>query len=166
MKFLPRLNTMLILVCVLCAGRVFAASERIEPAKNLQMDARHATDAGVPLIVLVSLADCPHCETVKRSHLLPLLSSSQTKPVFIRQIELKGSDSLIGFNGEKMTHAEFARLNKAAIAPVIFFFGARGESVAEPLIGAMIPDFYGAHFDAALATAKARIRTAKAATTP
>jgi thioredoxin-related protein len=150
------------------SGPIAAVSvtERIEPARNLQADTKRAATAGIPLIVLVSLADCTHCEMVRRSYLLPLQRQAPNAPALIRQVELNGNNSLIGFNGEKLTHAEFSRGHKATVAPVVLFFGADGERIAEPLLGAMIADFYGAYFDAALATAKARMSARKVPPTP
>lgn len=136
-----------------------AAAEKLDPARDLQRDARLAVGAGVPLIVMVSLADCPHCEVVRRSHLLPLLRLPPGGTRWmIRQVELNGSDVMTGFNGEQMTHAEFARRNKVSIAPVVLFFGANGDRLADPLVGAMIADFYGAYFDTAVEKATAMIR--------
>jgi len=170
MKFsaLARFLLMVVGLLLWSAGSVAAVSvaERIEPARNLQADTNRAAMAGIPLIVLVSLANCPHCEVVRRSYLLPLLRQTPNAPALIRQVELNGKDSLIGFNGEMLTHAEFSRRNKATVAPVVLFFGADGERIAEPLLGVMLPDFYGAYFDAALAAAKARMSARKVAATP
>lgn len=139
---------------------VAAAATKLEAARDLQRDAALAVGAGAPLIVMVSLADCPHCEAVRRSHLLPLLRQPAGSTRWtIRQIELNGSDIVAGFNGEQMTHAEFARRNKISIAPVVLFFGTNGDRLAEPLVGAMIPDFYGAYFDSAVEKAMATLRT-------
>jgi len=140
---------------------VAAAAGKLDAARDLQRDAKLAIGAGVPLIVMVSLADCLHCEGVRRSHLLPLLRQPPGGTRWmIRQVELNGSDVVAGFNGEQMTHAEFARRNKVSIAPVVLFFGANGDRLADPLVGAMLPDFYGAYFDAAVEKATATIRAA------
>lgn len=113
----------------------------------------------MPLIVLVSLAGCPHCEVVRRSHLLPLMRDAVVgdKPV-IRQVELNGREVLRDFDGTEITHAEFARRHKVKIAPVVFFLNDKGALLAAPLVGSMIPDFYGAYFDAAFNEAKAKLR--------
>ena len=39
-----------------------------------------------------------------------------------------------------------------------FFFAPKVDLLADPLVGAMIADFYGAYFDAALATARAKLQ--------
>lgn len=136
-----------------------ASAESLLPARDLRADGNLAGKQGVPLIVLVSLAGCPHCEVVRRSHLLPLLrdGDGRAAPV-IRQVELRSDAQLIDFNGGAITHAEFARRHRAGIAPVVLFFDGAGKSIATPLVGAMIPDFYGAYFETALDGARRLVR--------
>jgi thioredoxin-related protein len=138
--------------------RLWGAQIALSPARDLASDSTAAARAGVPLIVMVSLPGCPHCEVVRRSHLLPLLADAVSgKPPLIRQVEMNGADRLKDFTGQTMTHAEFASRFKIKIAPVVMFFGAKGEILGEPLVGSMIPDFYGAYFDTALGEARAKV---------
>lgn len=171
MRWFARLATVVSFLLILANAAVAAVDQpgrdSIESARDLQQDARLATARGIPLVVMVSLAGCHHCETVRRSHLLPLLKQSPSAPTpMIRQVELSGSETLIDFNGKKMSHADFARRNRVSIAPVVLFFGADGERIADPLVGAMIPDFYGSYLDAALAEAMAKAATQKPRTSP
>ena len=145
-----------------------ANNDALPTARNLAADAKSAEQSGLPLIVLVSLAGCPHCDVVRRSHLLPLLRDvagatgvPKAPKAIVRQVEVNGSERLRDFNGKDMSHAEFARYYKASIAPVVFFFNAKGELLAAPLVGSMIPDFYGAYFDAALSEAGSTLREAQ-----
>lgn len=172
MRWFARLVTVASVALISAANGAVAAGaatsrDGLEPARDLQQDVRVAAARGIPLLVMVSLAGCHHCETVRRSHLLPLLKQSPLAPTLaIRQIELNGGESLVDFNGEKTTHADFARRNGATIAPVVLFFGAGGERIADPLVGAMIADFYGSYFDAALAGARAKAAAQKRGTSP
>ena len=149
-------------VVMLLTGPSAAAADTALPtARDLAADAKSAARSGVPLIVLVSLAGCPHCEVVRRSHLLPLLRDAMAEPKpSIRQVEISGREMLLDFMGREITHAEFAKRYNINIAPVVLFFDASGALLAEPLVGSMIPDFYGAYFDAAFDEAKSKLRTA------
>jgi hypothetical protein len=82
-----------------------------------------------------------------------------SRPI-IRQVEINGRGLLRDFAGKEISHAQFAKNYSVRIAPVVFFFNAKGESLSGPLIGAMIPDFYGAYFDAALGDAQSKLRPA------
>ncbi len=156
---------------VLASSLASIAQTLLAPASDLVADAKLAASTGVPLILLVSLPGCPHCEVVRRSHLLPLLRFPRTGPAtkkpVIRQIEMNGKDIMRDFSGRTTTHADFASRYKIRIAPVVMFLDADGKMLAGPLVGSMIPDFYGAYFDAALAEATAGIalRASEAATT-
>ena len=137
---------------------VSAAQSALTPARDLAADAKLVASGGVPLIVMVSLPGCPHCEVVRRSHLLPLLNDrTATRKPLIRQVEMNGQGTLKDFSGRATTHAEFASRYKINIAPVVMFFGATGEMISEPLVGSMIPDYYGAYFDAALTEARSKL---------
>ena len=157
---LSRLAALMTFVLVLFASpNAWAAETSLPPAHDLLADAKRVELTGMPLIVMVSLRGCPHCEVVRRSHLLPLLRDGQTRlPPQIRQIEINGRAAMRDFNGLSITHADFANRYKIKVAPVVMLFDANGEMLAEPLVGAMIPDFYGAYFDAALAEADAKLQ--------
>jgi len=130
----------------------------LSPATDFAADAIESKRTGAPLIVLLSLQGCPHCEVVRRSHLLPLLRgpTAMARPI-VRQIEINGTAKLRDFDGSTITHAEFAARHKFKLAPVVVFFGSKGEMLAKPLVGSMIPDFYGAYLDAALTEARAKL---------
>ena len=141
------------------------AQATLMSARDLAADAKSAANSGLPLIVLVSLPGCSHCEVVRHSHLLPLLRNGRdgppTQKPLIRQIDINGRDILRDFSGQTITHAEFASRYKISIAPVVMFFDAQGELATEPLVGSKIPDFYGAYFDAALTEATLKLQRAR-----
>jgi thioredoxin-related protein len=137
---------------------VAARDTPLQLAADLRADSALAAQAGIPIILLFSLADCAYCEEVRRSHLTPM-SRAQSPKAIIRQIDIKSAQPLIGFDGATITHAAFAKSAKVSFAPVVAFYAGNGETAAEPLNGALLPDFYGSYLENALtaATAKARI---------
>ncbi|MEQ1518251.1 MAG: hypothetical protein ABL931_17360 [Usitatibacteraceae bacterium] len=138
---------------IFCSA-IASAGTQLPIARDMMSEAKQAERFGLPLIVLVSLKGCVHCEVVRRSHLMPLLGDSARSPAaVVRQVEIDGRELLRDFGGKQITHAEFAKRNHADIAPVVFFFDAKGRSLSAPLVGSMIPDFYGAYLDAALVEA-------------
>ena len=143
---------------LLAANSCLATVTTLEPARDLAADARVAAARKQPIVIMVSLAGCPYCETVRRSHLLPIMNAAKSESLpLIRQVELNGTDALADFDGKNISHARFAKHLKAKLAPVVYIFGPDGRQLVEPLVGAMIPDFYGAYFDAALANAITRM---------
>ena len=134
-----------------------AAETTLTKASDLQADAAAARKAGVPILVLYSLPGCPYCEAIRRSHLTPLVAEKPAKAI-IRQIDLQSGTSLRGFDGTHTTHAEFVRARGVKFAPVVSFFGPDGHPIGEPLVGSMLPDFYGAYLADALSAATAKVR--------
>ena len=147
---------------LITAFSTVSAGATLSTAHDLAADAKSAAHFCRPLIVLVSLAGCPHCEVVRRSHLLPLLRDETVAPKpTIRQVEINGRENLLDFNGQAITHAEFAQRYNINIAPAVLFLDVNGQLLTEPLMGSMIPEFYGAYFDAALNKANATLRAAQ-----
>ncbi|MEO6659296.1 MAG: thioredoxin fold domain-containing protein [Burkholderiaceae bacterium] len=120
---------------------------------------RRAALRGRPLVLLISLPSCPYCERIRRSHLLPL-QAELGDGVF--QIDLGSTRALVDFDGTTRSHAAVARAWKANFAPSVLFFDARGTELAERLVGAGLPDFYGAYLDQRLETARRALRAQRA----
>ena len=107
-----------------------------------------------PLVVMVSLEGCPFCKVVRENYLLPL----QRQGLPVVQVDQRSRRSLIGLNGERLSHDEQVRQWQVRVAPTVLFFGRDGREVAERLVGASIPDFYGAYLDERLQQARASLR--------
>ena len=113
-----------------------------------------AQKAQVPVIVMVSLEGCGFCKIVRQSHLLPLQALEKTTPrAIVRQIEINGAQTLVDVNGKIISHREFAQKLGAKVAPTVFFLNAKGEQIASPLEGGLLPDFYSAYLDDAIEAA-------------
>ena len=119
---------------------------------SLPEAARLAAGQGEPLVLLVSLPGCPYCELVRRNYLLP-----GRKDGGLQAWQLNITDTstpLIGFDGKATSAAAQTRAWKATFTPTVLFLGPQGQMLAEPLVGAAIPDFYGAYLDERLAQAR------------
>lgn len=139
---------------VLAAASPFAAhaQETALPCPaSLPAEAQAAARRGEPLVLLVSLPGCPYCEAMRRSHLTPL---SRDLEGGVMQIDLGSSRSLTDFDGATRTHDAVARARHASFTPTVLFLGPQGDELAEQLVGAGVPDFYGAYFEQRLASAR------------
>lgn len=127
-------------------------------ASDLAQDAARARAAGVPVLLLFSLADCHYCERVRRDFLGPMQRGrSQGPPAILRQVDLGSTMPLKDFLGAATTHDAFARSHGITLAPTIKFFDGQGREAAEPLVGLLTPDLYGAYLEHALEKAHARM---------
>ena len=142
---------------------VQAAETTLTKAQDLANDAREAQRLGVPILILYSLPGCPYCEAIRRSHLTPMNEASNKaqapRRAIIRQVDLKSSLGLIDFEGQRVSHASFAQAQNIKFAPVVAFYGKDAKPLTDPLIGTMLPDFYGQYLDDALTTATFKLGT-------
>lgn len=157
----PRLRIFALWVVALSfAAAAHAGTDgQLTLAADLRADAETSRKQGIPILLFYSLKGCPYCEVIRASHLLPMQrDAATTKPrVIIRQVNLQDSAALRDFAGRMTTHREYSQAQKISFAPVVTLVDGEGRALAEPLKGAMLPDFYGAHLDDAITEATSRL---------
>jgi len=148
------------LVPVLLTVSAFAtaAGNDLPAAVDLRAEATQAKRAGGPLIVVFSRAECRYCETVKRDYLKPLEKNPNFNGVVIRQINQDSDAAMTDFRGKKTTQASFATAEKISLVPVVAFYGPNGKALADPLVGAGLPDFYQSYLEDAIAKSSAALK--------
>ena len=128
-------------------------------AVDLRADAEQAAKIGGPLIVLYSRKDCKYCETVRRDYLKPLESHPRFRDkVIVRQVNQDSDAGLNDFRGEKTTQARFAGSEKIKLVPMVAFYGRDGKRLADPIVGARLPDFYQSYLDDAIDQSIAKLK--------
>ncbi len=134
----------------LLAAATGSRAASLPAPRSLAEELDRALQRRRPLLVMASLDGCPFCMTVRDNFLAPL--RSQTGQPIV-QLDMGSVQPVATFDGRATTHAQLLREWKVGIAPSVLFFGRGGREVAERLVGASIPDFYGAYLDQRLATA-------------
>ena len=112
-------------------------------ATDLPQALAQALAQGQPLVVMVSLDNCPYCRQVRQSHLGPLWRGGQV----VVQIDMQHKETLIDWDGQARSHGDWVKNRRISVAPTVLFFGPNGREVAQRLEGASLPDFYGAYLD-------------------
>lgn len=148
-----------LLVASLWLGSSFAAAqEAIPSAESLHLEALQSLAQGYPLLVLYTRPRCPYCERIRKSHLLPLMADQRFKnKLVLRQIDQTSSQALADFQGQKTTQKAFAASRKIKLVPVVAFYGANGEELVPPIVGARIPDYYQGDLEAAIEEAREKL---------
>lgn len=150
-----------IATCLLMSMTVLPAwagtDGKLALATDLKADSGEARKLGVPLLIFYSLKGCPYCEVIRSRHLLPMQGETSRR-VIIRQINLQDASPMRDFAGRMTTHREYSQAQKVSFAPLVTLVDGEGRALAEPLKGAMLPDFYGAHLDDAINEATAKLR--------
>ncbi len=135
-------------------------SSALIEARDLAADARLAGAKGVPLVVLYSRDDCSWCEKLRREHLGPL-SRDPAAPAVVRELHMDRATPLIDFGGRRTTSADFSKQMQARFAPTVMFHGPDGETLAEPIVGFRLADFYAAYLERAIEESQARLQQRK-----
>jgi hypothetical protein len=126
-------------------------------ATDLTRDARESAARRIPIVILYSLPGCAHCEILRRSHLAPLAAQKPARAI-VRQINLQSTVPLRDFAGNATTHANFVKVRAVSFAPIVQVLDHTGKLIADPLVGSMLADFYGAYLEDALQKAEAAVR--------
>ena len=74
------------------------------------------------------------------------------------QIDMRNNASVTDFLGKQWTQDDLIRSWGVKVAPTVLFFGKGGVEVAERMVGAYVPDFYGSYLDDRLRTAHAAVK--------
>ena len=106
---------------------------------------------GTVNVVLFSQSGCEFCVEVREHYLKPLIAT-RPRRIVVAEVELDGTRRLRDWSRSELSQADFARANHARFAPTLMFFGARGQTLAEPIVG-MSRDFFGAYLDERIAAA-------------
>lgn len=150
---IPLQRRRLLLAWVLCplAGAARAATTELPVAASLPEHLAAALRQGSPLVVMVSLPGCPFCKVARESYLAPMWRDEKLPIV---QVDMRSGLALRDFKGGMTTHERQTQAWGIRIAPTVLFFGRDGVEVAKRLVGASIPDFYGAYLEQRLSDAR------------
>lgn len=139
----------------MAAGAAWSLQPATLPeASDLTGDLVQALKRGQPLLVLVSLEGCGYCQQVRQNYLAPMRLRSGLQVV---QIDMHSPHRVTDFDGQVLSHQEWVHQRGVTIAPTVFFFGPRGTEIAPRLVGASLPDFYGAYLNNRLQAATVQI---------
>ncbi len=154
-----RVPTRWILACLAALFAAAPAFAQMVEALDFAADARQAAGRRIPLLVLFSEAGCPWCARARQEFLLPMQRNPEYHAkVMMREVGVDSSAALVDFAGRKTTQAEFARSHHVLMVPTVVLLGSHGETLAEPLVGFRIADYYGYHLDQRIDAAFAQVR--------
>jgi thioredoxin-related protein len=122
----------------------FAITRVLPTSKSLQNDIAAALKSSKPLVVLVSLDNCPFCKIARENYLIPLMVEQSINVV---QVNFNHQTPIDDAQGKPTTHAQLIRTWDINAAPAVLFLGKNGKEVATRLVGGSTSDFYGAYLE-------------------
>lgn len=151
-NFPVRLNAMI--AGLLSLDAKSAALKEIPIAKSLLVEISLALKTASPLLVFVSLDNCPFCKIARENYLLPLMNNQS---IAIVQVNFRHLASVIDSHGHVMTQDQLIRMWGVKVAPTVLFLGKEGREIAPRLTGGSTSDFYGAYLDERIRIAQTAI---------
>lgn len=120
-----------------------AGESALEFPSNLQVRQAPA------VVVLFSLPDCAYCEKVRQQSLRHIYSDPAYRGrVAVYEIDFSDSKrSFTWFDGNRYTGKSLAGPLNVKFSPTVMVFNAQGAVAGKPLLGASLPEFYGAYLD-------------------
>ena len=96
---------------------------------DLQAEAADAKKAGKQaIVVMYEFDDCPYCARMKREVLSrPDVQTYFRKHYQLFQIDTRGDQMIIGFDGKNLIEKEFARAAGIRYTPTFIFYGLDGK---------------------------------------
>lgn len=131
-----------------------AATRMLPISVSLKTDIEAALKTSKPLVVLVSLDNCPFCKIARENYLFPLMTERVISVIQVNTNYVTPIDDALG---KRTTHEQLIRAWAIKVTPTVLFFGKDGREVAPRLEGSSTSDFYGAYLDERIRTAQAAI---------
>ncbi len=131
-----------------------AASEtdhRVPSVTNLAALAETAAENNSLILIEYSTPGCDFCEVLEEEVIAPLLLSPGVgERLLVRRVSIDSYSGITGFDGRRYSAAEFSNRHGVDLYPSLLFFNARGEEVAERIVGVTTLDYVQQRLDSVL----------------
>ncbi len=139
-----------------------AEEQTVEETNDFQALRKEMQEKNLPLLLAFRADYCGYCAQLEREYLEPMVKSGEyTNRILIRRFSMDKEETITDFNGELLDPGEFAYRHKASLTPTLVFLNARGDEVAERLLGYNSPDFYGAYLENSIEAAHQTVNSEK-----
>lgn len=105
-------------------------------AKSFVADGGESSQAGLPIVVLISRHSCRYCAILRQQVLHPVLrANGMADKAILREVSLDDGFVLEDFSGLMVSGAEFASVYAATVTPTLLFLDSHGKEVADKMVG-------------------------------
>lgn len=138
------MKAFLLFVLLLCLSPAHSAG-----GQSLAFPVNLQSQNAPAVVVLFSVPDCSYCEKVRQQSLRHI----HTDPAYKGRVgvyEIDFSDDrkqFTWFDGRRYTGKALAVPLGVKFSPTVMVFGKTGAVAGKPLLGASLPEFYGAYLD-------------------
>lgn len=160
---LSRLTMQTMTIVIMATGLLSGCAEEAHPptlsqAERLGDDAVNAREQKIPIVLVVTEADCAYCMKLKREVIQPILiSGDYERRAIFREMRMRPAYPLKGFDLEPVQSNVLARRYAITVVPTVLVLGPDGTEQAKRLIGINNVEMYGYYLDQAIQSATAAI---------
>lgn len=156
-RTMGRLLAPLVLLLITCLARA-SDTAVMQQVSDLRREAELARAENLVLVLEFSSEDCGYCRKLEHLFLLPMQRNADyDDKVLIRSIPLNGFETVIDFDGRRLTTSDLASRYGVDFTPTLLFLNAEGVEMSERLVGIWSEDFYGAFIDDRIDEASKRL---------
>ena len=148
-----RLQTLILSFALLVTGLNTAKAGEILPlAVDLQKTAKTAQTHNIPVVIFYTATWCNYCKKLEENILHPLLETTDIENYAeFRQVVMdKAHWMMKDFAGNDLEMKTYAPTQKVKVAPTTLVYNAKGELIAEPIIGLTLEEFYPGNLEKAI----------------
>jgi thioredoxin-related protein len=149
----------LILLAALLAGNAWSGdSTGMLQVQDLRREAAVARAGRLVLVLEFASDSCAYCRKLESLFLLPMQrNAAYDDKILLRSISLSDFETLIDFDGQRLTTNQLAARYGVSVTPTLLFLNAEGTEMSDRLVGIWSEDFYGAFIDNRIDEASSRL---------
>lgn len=148
----------IILSALMIAGPVSGDNATMTQVSDLRDEARVARADNLILVLEFSSDNCAYCRKLEDLFLLPMQRNAEyDEKILIRTVSLDSFETLVDFDGQSVSTAEFASRYQVSLTPTLLFLNAQGKEMSDKLVGIWSEDFYGGFIDSRIDEAREKL---------
>ena len=153
-------NSLLAIIfsALMITGPVSGDNATMTRVSDLRDEARVARADNLILVLEFSSDDCAYCRKLEDLFLLPMQRNAEyDEKILIRMVSLDSFETLVDFDGQSVSTAEFASRYQVSLTPTLLFLNADGREMSDKLVGIWSEDFYGGFIDSRIDEAREKL---------
>jgi thioredoxin-related protein len=148
----------IILSALMIVGPVSGDNAAMIRVSDMRDEARVVREDDLILVLEFSSDDCAYCRKLEQLFLLPMQRNAEyDEKILIRTVSLDNFETLVDFDGQSVSTAEFASRYEVSLTPTLLFLNADGKEMSDKLVGIWSEDFYGGFIDSRIDEAREKL---------
>lgn len=138
--FLCAIYSTVLFACLMAPVHANSAIKTVNDIREIQ---QQASSENIPILLLFTSEGCDYCEAIRNNYLNPMIASGDyRKTILFRQLYIDEFNLLRDREGKLVGGDQLALQFSVDVAPTILFIDAKGQEVAERIVGLSGADYF------------------------